>query len=675
MSVFTIRRLVFAAICLLVFLPLLSCSSDDENPVVPVDTTLGASGTIGPTGGTIMSTDGRLVLTVPPGALAADTDIVITEVVAKDLTATAEGMEVIHAFTLEPANLELAEPMILELRSEDTEGGSPGKDVEVGPEAPLPLGMAGASDSEGELYRALPEQDLTYGPVNSQWLLKLVLPLIPQDLAIGFVLGTLGGLPGGAYLALGQELPAQPIENTQFRAQVAFYVSAALLLNQDIRFGPAIMENLTTLLEENDVIDAQTDVDPDGLQRTYALLNYVAGVPGPATWNLALRAEFEFQAAILFPNAQNLPRVWGFFQVLFYFAPASLAIQEVSPGGGLTPGLYPVSAGPEGARTIRGLDGFPYNNLIGISGINGTTLFSMTPFVSPEEVYLGFVLPAILIWGNVMMSLPQPLGEKEVDLASIAMVQFGPGGARLTQWIPEDNAFGFTGILEFQSSVTDVNPFDDDPQSGGFAYVAGLYNAVRMLEYNPESGFWDINRQITNFPEAPGAPFSAAVRRDGGALVVTEGTPGRIYHHDLVDLLAPAVAIGDAGNSPRRIRTAGDLAFISNFESDELTVLSWNGVGAPTLIGSIPVGDGPVGIDALELTGGNVAVVSTGFNDNTSTVTVVDTAGSVISNTTTELPTGALAPGHAFWLRGDSMNYGVTCSGSDHLVVIDPGLN
>jgi hypothetical protein len=87
------------------------------------------------------------------------------------------------------------------------------------------------------------------------------------------------------------------------------------------------------------------------------------------------------------------------------------------------------------------------------------------------------------------------------------------------------------------------------------------------------------------------------------------------------------------------------------------------------------VGDGPVGIDALELSSGNIAVVSTGFNDNTSTVTLLDPVGSVVSNTTAGLPAEALAPGHAFWLRGEATHYGVTCNGSGHLVVIDPGLD
>ncbi len=672
-----IRRFILASTFLGVLLPLLSCSSDDADPVVPPgDTLLAASGTIGPAGGSLMSGDGRLVLTVPAGALAADTEIVITEVAAKDLTATAEGMQVIHAFTLEPANLELAVPMTLELRSEDYEAGSPGKDAEVGPEIPLPVALAGATEEGGETYRAFLEQELTIGSATQGWLMAMVLSLIPQDLVLGFIYGALDGLPGTTYVAVGQELPAQPIANTQFNAQVAFFYSAALTLGSDIRYGPVILQNLQTLLEEGDPLSFQELIDPGGLHRAQALLSYVAGIPGPATWDLALRAEFDFLADLAFPTSENLPRIWGTFKLLFLYAPVSLAIQEVSGGENeLLPGLYEIASLAEAGFPIRKLEGFPYNNTLSVSHGNGTTIYSLDGDLGPTERFPGFVIPTLLIYGNILMSYPQLFDEKAFDPASIAMVQFGPGGARLTQWFPEDNAFGLTGILEFQSSVTDAYPFDGDPRSGGFVYVAGLYNAVRLIEYNPESGFWDIFRQINNFPEAPGAPFSAAHRPGAGALVVTEGSPGKIYHHDLANTFDPAVAVGDAGNSPRRIRTAGDLAFISNFESDDITILSWSSGGTVSVVGSVPVGDGPVGIDALELAGGNVAVVSTGFNDNSSTVTIVDAAGSVISSTTTDLPAGAVAPGHAFWLRGEATHYGVTCNGSGHLVVIDPGLD
>ncbi len=202
-------------------------------------------------------------------------------------------------------------------------------------------------------------------------------------------------------------------------------------------------------------------------------------------------------------------------------------------------------------------------------------------------------------------------------------------------------------------------------------YVASAFDRVSLVEFNTDTGFYDIGQTLNQFPQAPGPPFTAAVRRGAGTLVVTSGSPGKIYHHDMVDLLAPAVAVGDAGNSPRRIRTAGDLAFISNFESDDLTVLTWSPSGAVAVVGQIPVGDGPVGIDALVLSGGNIAVVSTGFNDDTYTLTVVTPTGGVVSNTTTNLPAGATVPGHAFWLRGEAAHFGVTCNGSGDLVVVD----
>jgi len=60
----------------------------------------------------------------------------------------------------------------------------------------------------------------------------------------------------------------------------------------------------------------------------------------------------------------------------------------------------------------------------------------------------------------------------------------------------------------------------------------------------------------------------------------------------------------------------------------------------------ILVGDGPVGIDLMR-SGANVAIVSTGFNDSTYSITVVSAAGAAVSNTKHVAPTGCTAPGHA----------------------------
>ncbi len=664
------RRRMLATPLWALLLPLVSCGDDDRSPTTPGATTLDASGTIGPAGGSIRSADGRLVLTVPAGALDEDTEIVITEVTAKDLSVTGEGMDVSHALTMEPAGLAFDVGITLELQYVIKDAGDNDSGVDF--ELRLEMVVVSEDDEQTAAVRAIPEQTAVLGPAGSDGRQELVLHTLPRELVLGTPVAVVDGATVATTVAgLSAEVPAQAVENTSFTAQVLFAYSLALTFASDAHYGPVALVNLATLLEEGDVVDVQEVVDPVGLSKQFALLAYVAGIPGPATWNLALRTEFNVLAALAFPDAQNLPLVLGAIEVLFQFAPINLAILATTGGhDDLGPGLWYLTALVESAFPVRGLTGFPFDNTLAVGAGNGTTLWSLDAATPAVAVYTGFNQSSLVIWECLMMAA----GNKDAAPGSIAMVQAGPAGARLTQWIPADNAFGATGVIEFQSGVTDLQPFDADALSGGFVYVASASGAVRMVEYDADSGYYDDVRQITDFPEAPGTPFTAAVRRGAGAVVVTAGSPGMIYHHDLVDTFAPAVAVGDAGDSPRRIRTAGDLAFVSNFDSDELTILAWSPTGAVSVVGAVTVGDGPVGIDALELPDGTVAVVSTGFHDDTSTVTIVDATGAVISNTTSDLPDGALSPGHAVWLRGDALHYAVTCNESGHLVVVDPGL-
>ncbi len=74
------------------------------------------------------------------------------------------------------------------------------------------------------------------------------------------------------------------------------------------------------------------------------------------------------------------------------------------------------------------------------------------------------------------------------------------------------------------------------------------------------------------------------------------------------------------------------------------------------------------------LASGNIAVVSTGFNDNTYTITVVTPAGIEVSNVTSAVPGGCTSPPHAIWVLGDENKVLFSCNGSDNIFVVDSGL-
>src|SRR5690606_41948382 len=98
---------------------------------------------------------------------------------------------------------------------------------------------------------------------------------------------------------------------------------------------------------------------------------------------------------------------------------------------------------------------------------------------------------------------------------------------------------------------------------------------------------------------------------------------GRLYRVTRAGA-APAAAV-PLGLDARKLRCvdtlsdAGLLCAVSVFGGDHLAVLNWDGQSVPVLRGTVTVGDGPVGIDLKLLGDGDVAIVSTGFNDGTVT--------------------------------------------------------
>jgi hypothetical protein len=129
--------------------------------------------------------------------------------------------------------------------------------------------------------------------------------------------------------------------------------------------------------------------------------------------------------------------------------------------------------------------------------------------------------------------------------------------------------------------------------------------------------------------------------------------------------------VGAVGNNPRRIRCvpSHQICAVSNFGSDSLTIVRWNGQGTASIAATQTVGDGPVGI-SLRADGVNVLVISTGFNDNTHTITTIAPDGTVVSSVTSAAPDGCVNPGHALWLRSAPDTVVLTCKGSNAYALI-----
>ena len=90
--------------------------------IAPLPAEIPSSATIGQAGGSIRSTDGRLTLKIPAGALGTNTSLSIGN------TANGAPQGVGSGYTVAPGGLSLAKPglLVLNYGSSDTEGSSPG---------------------------------------------------------------------------------------------------------------------------------------------------------------------------------------------------------------------------------------------------------------------------------------------------------------------------------------------------------------------------------------------------------------------------------------------------------------------------------------------------------------------------------------------------------------------
>ncbi len=254
------------------------------------------------------------------------------------------------------------------------------------------------------------------------------------------------------------------------------------------------------------------------------------------------------------------------------------------------------------------------------------------------------------------------------DAGVPSLLEYDLGGAFLVGWDAEyDDWFEFGQLVEFQTSVTDAVPFTGG--AAGCLFVSG-WGEVRQLAWSGES-YTDTDRiTFGDIAGAPGSPTSAVgVEADGPLLVAYGGSPGKAYLWSDGGEGFAATELGDLGDTPRLMRWLNGIAVVANFGSDSISIITWDGAGTAALVGSQAVGDGPVGVSLLARSGGGVYALTTGFNDDTYTITEIDASGAVVASTTTALPAGATQPAHGTWLGDANESFVVSCWESGHLYV------
>ncbi len=277
------------------------------------------------------------------------------------------------------------------------------------------------------------------------------------------------------------------------------------------------------------------------------------------------------------------------------------------------------------------------------------------------------------VWFSARISgltMSPPAGSP-VETARDGLFSYNSLGADINYWNAETSEFGMTGPILTAIGVTDAVPYGDDPTSGGLLYT--MPGDVTALEYDAAGEYLVGGVGASIFPDIVGDPMSAFAHDGTGSIVVvTNGSPGQLYRAPRPS--AAADLIGVVGDAPRQIRCLDDLCVISCFEDDSLWVATWDGAASVTIVGSETVGDGPIGIDLLALDNDDIAVVSTGFNDDTYSITVFDPAGTLVSNDKMSVPAGCTGPRHAVWVPGTGRKVLFSCNGTDNVVIMSSGL-
>jgi len=257
-----------------------------------------------------------------------------------------------------------------------------------------------------------------------------------------------------------------------------------------------------------------------------------------------------------------------------------------------------------------------------------------------------------------------------------ALVAVGSYGISIANYDNGAGAFGSDTVPE-TGNMTDLSPFDGDPASGQAVYVDNSADAIKFVKRDAMDQYViDPAATLTNaaWPMASGAVVSAFRHASGDLLFVTDGTPGELWV--LPAGATTATKVGPAGDSPRNVRAAGNIAAVGAYG----TGIGFGGLslyvrGAGGAWSAAPfslLGPRAVGIDVMQIPGGRVAVACPAYLSNQLRLVIVDGAnGGILDDQAIDLPAGCTNPGHAAFVRDAGFEAVlVSCNTSDNVALI-----
>jgi hypothetical protein len=599
---------------------------------------------IGSAGGSMTSSDGTTTLTIPPGALANDTTITMTAVSDSDIPTELRDPSVLKVYDMQPDGLQFTLPATIEMHTV----GSPAP-----PDGTPIIGLISDSDGTLELLGPL-TQTVDANGIRTTALISHFSKVAMAE--------------SNGFSMTAAISPSSVIVGNDFTLTATISQSPGSLADGT---GKLHATNL-----DDDTVSLSGDFDPPGFTIAPAVgeaHDISRTVTGTCDRVGNARVDIEFRLASLGGTFHELPLEEHFDSLIHITGALNGDVAIVNCVG--LPSVPPTTVAlglhnaPGGLTKLEQLIllGSSFANLSG----NMLAVFSGAEGYAVSDLTTGEVKRTKTGTAPLFGAVPISQNPPGADSAATVFT-FGTSPFLDTYDAAGGDFSNF--VFTFTNSISDVSNAGGALTADEQLYVdvfgvnfvafdttAGSYQPTS--EIIPANGIGN-GTQVSAFEQTAGGPVLVVTR------VAAPGA-GQLFFAPR-DATTPT-AVGAVGADSRRIRCTAGVCVVTSFVDNVLTIVLFDGINPPTIVGNASVGDGPVDVDLKALNNGNVRVGSTGFNDDTYTLTEIAPDGSVVSNTTLPVDTGCTNPGHlSFFEDGDGVKALVTCYGSDNFDVLSP---
>lgn len=318
---------------------------------------------------------------------------------------------------------------------------------------------------------------------------------------------------------------------------------------------------------------------------------------------------------------------------------------------------------PQGV--VRPMFDLPEGEYLQVAHAGGAVTYNLATGLSVKLPFTGFISG---MYGAMA------LHGQDGDFA----LGHGPSGAAFRYYDYDSHDFGLT-LIEGGGTpryLTDafLPETHGDPYDDRYAVVANNFNRVEWYQMGAVGSYNYTRYRYIDDAWFGGASWGNAFSAQGGfdtaAIVATTGgasDPGELWFGQASEdggATHTGIKVGDLGFTARYMRCWQVHCGVASFDSDSLTVIHWpDRNAAPTIQGSVTVGDGPVGVDVRPDGAGGAVFLTTGYNDPSYTETPVAADGTPGDPVTTPL-TGCPGPGFARYVGKDYSHIAVICDGA-----------